>query len=112
MEQVTDFYCRTCRKDFRAEGHRGYMNKVHKEALLTACPSCERVCYRTLSSPKLDPFYGFSRRIQLSRNKYRRDIMQADDPLFDLYFPQQKRERIEKENREERELWRKRKLGY
>lgn len=87
------------------------MNRVFTEALLTECPKCGSICYRGQTNRTRDPYYLRSKKLRRARVKYKRDLLQVGDSKFDLYHPQQKRERLDKENQEERELWQRKQLG-
>lgn len=69
------------------------------------CPFCSKEVVRLINNAKNDPYYRRSKATRANVRKYARDILQPNDPMFDIIYPHIKKEREEKLEAKERYEW-------
>lgn len=65
---------------------------------------------RLINDAPNDPYHRQSRMEKILRRKYADDIIQPNNPRFDLLYPQLRREEIERAEKEEKEKWHQRQI--
>lgn len=104
---LSDFWCAHCGEDRHIIGIRRPLNKHLGSVIFALCDKCYCVLRRYPDRPDQDPYFKRSRKVKAMKNKYARDILQPGQSNFDILYPAHKREKIEKENKKEKELWNK-----
>lgn len=82
--QATDFWCRKCRLDFQALGHKLTASWPEPKAWYeTKCPDCGTTAIRRITDRLMDPYFNQSVRIRKMRREAGDDLLQPGDPRFE-----------------------------
>lgn len=100
-ESVITFWCQYCHLDWKLVAVRQFRNSILGTGWMARCPECDRNLFRLINDAANDPYYRRSKNTRADRRRYARDLLQPGDPMFDIIYPQMKREKEEKEAREE-----------
>ncbi len=103
--KIIYFWCNKCHIDIKLPAHRRVKNPDTGMVWYAKCPQCRRELIRMHNNAKIDPYFVYSEKVKSDRLRYAKDIMQMDDPNFDLLYPQIKKERDEKAEKKAREEW-------
>jgi hypothetical protein len=79
---------------------------VIKEA---ECPRCHSVLRRYPQATWFDKYFKLSRKTRIQARVYEKDILQINDPLFDMYYPELGRRKNQELKTKEIEAWKKQK---
>ena len=99
--KIITFWCRRCRQDWKLLAERRWKNSIFGEIWSAKCGECGTEMVRLIDDAMNDPYFRLSKKVKGERRKYEFDLIQMDDPRFDLLYPQYKKER---EAREEAEV--------
>lgn len=100
---ITDFWCDKCRLDWRLRAEK--IKRGKRLFWVCRCPKCRSEMLRYADDPRGDPYYQNSERMKREARKYARDLLQPDDPLFDVVYPWHKKQREELKALEEKRKW-------
>ncbi len=104
-KKIITFWCDSCRLDWKVLAERHYKNAVLGEVWMAKCGECGEEMIRLINDAKNDPYFRKSKKVQMDIRKYMKDLIQVDDPRFDILYPHIKAEREEKQARKDRESW-------
>lgn len=103
--KIINFWCNRCRIDWKVIAVRKYKNHIYPDVWEAQCESCGGSMIRLVNDAKRDPYFRLSRKAQVERKKYAKDLIDMNNPMFDVLYPQYKKERMEREKQEELEKW-------
>jgi hypothetical protein len=88
---ITDFYCDTCRKDFKQIAVLHLEDDWTCEGQLIAfykakCRTCSKWCMRLVLDKHKDSFYYRSKAIAVDRGKHHNDLIQPFETGFNLLY--------------------------
>lgn len=95
--KVITFWCRRCKQDWKLIARRRWKNSLFGWVWSAKCDECGREMVRLINDAMYDPYFRLSKKVKGERRKYELDLIQMDDPRFDLLYPQHKKEREAKE---------------
>lgn len=104
---VINFWCRKCRIDWKVIAKKYWLNTVFGEVWAAKCDECGKLMVRLINDAPNDPYFRLSFKVKAERIKYANDVLQPNDPNFDILYPQHKRERLAREEKQQREAWEK-----
>lgn len=110
QETIITFWCRWCRLDWKLLARKIYKNRELGEVWSAKCAECGTEMVRLINDAHNDPYFRVSRERQTDLRRFADDLLQQDDPRFDILYPQHKKEREEREAKTEKEAWEKKKL--
>lgn len=95
-QKIIAHWCRNCRLDWKVISKRHWINTIFGEVWVARCGDCGRRMIRLINDARNDPYYRLSTKTRRDVRIYADDLIQPDDPRFDVLYPHIKREREEK----------------
>ncbi len=103
--KIITFWCQHCKQDWKIIARRRWKNSVFGVVWSAKCGECGREMVRPIGNSMFDPYFRLSKKVKGERRKYEFDLIQMNDPRFDLLYPQHKLERERKEREEQEKQW-------
>lgn len=101
--KLIDFWCVKCRKDFRLVSQKRFVNSVINESWTARCPECAKTLYRLSDNQAgQDPYFRLSRYMRSQVRKHQDNLLQVNDPRFNLLYPEHAKKIAEQEDQKER----------
>lgn len=104
-EKIIYFWCHRCRLDWKLLAQRGSKNSVFPDVWIAKCPECKVEMIRLINDATNDVYFHLSKKTRVDTKKRADELIQMDDPRFDILYPQHKREREEKQALAEKKQW-------